>query len=53
MLGIGAHVRLVGLELFGATLRFDNCSGCVFSDVALRFPTFDREVRELKHAMRT
>jgi len=40
-------VRLSGLELLGATMRFDNCSSCALSDLTLRYPTYDREVREL------
>jgi len=41
--GIGLH----GLAFKGATLTLRNCTRCALSNLTLRYPTYDREVREL------
>ena len=44
-----AQVGLSGLVLKGATLHLENCTGCSLSDLALYYPTYDREVKELNN----
>ena len=39
-------VSLRGLTMHGATFSFPSCRGCVFEDLHISFPSFNREVLE-------
>ena len=40
-------LSLSGLTLRGATLDLSCCRGCTLSDLALEYPTFNREIVEM------
>ena len=42
-----ANVTLENMAFKGATLQLSDCVNCTLSNLTLRFPTYDREVREL------
>ena len=44
--GVAVH----GIAFTGATMRVANCTGCTLTNLTLRFPTYDREVKELNAA---
>lgn len=42
-----ANVTLENIAFKGATLHLTDCTDCVLRNLTLRFPTYDREVKEL------